>query len=88
MTLITPDGVFLLGVIDGAPVYTAWSRRADPQWLADQLKAERIVEGATVLPGVVSSQVPDSRTVHVAPSTVSICLRAIRRIRRWPWSGR
>lgn len=37
MTLITPDGVYLVGVIDGAPVYTAWSRRADPRWLADQL---------------------------------------------------
>lgn len=37
MTLITPDDVFLLGVIDGVPVYTAWSRRADPQRLADQL---------------------------------------------------
>lgn len=62
MTLITPDGVFLLGVIDGAPVYTAWSRRADPQWLADQLDCvpSEVRGPGCASPAVVSHDTGDS----------------------------
>lgn len=82
VTLITRDGLWLTGVVDGVRVCTAFARHVDRQWLADQLRAERIAQGATVLPGALSSQV-SSRNVHVAPSTMPLCLRAIGRIRRW-----
>lgn len=93
MTLITPNGVFLIGVIDGAPVYTAWSRRADSEWLADQLDSVRLVAGSDV------HESSTSRTAnqHADPSAggddlsltsppmgpVRLSLAAFRRIRRW-----
>ena len=89
MTIINRDGVFLLGVVDGVTTYTAWSRRADPMWLADQ--AEALSTGPAV-PSTHAGPAAGGGASSPPVQTTPVRLAAIGRIRRrrwtWPWSRR
>ena len=70
MTVVNRDGVFL----GDARAWTAWSRRADAQWLADQLDARprppRSDEPEYRWPGAFLGVVEDTSAVEQLRSSL------------------